>query len=65
MAERFNYSPNKENKFMSRRKNGYGCLGMILVFPFSMIGFILDYAFHHKPTPIVGGKRGRKRKKWL
>lgn len=50
---------------MSRQKNGYGCLGMILVFPFSMIGFILDYAFHHKPTPIVGGKRGRKRKKWL
>lgn len=48
-----------------RRKKNIGCLGAILVLPFSIFGFLIDYAFHHNPTPIVGGKRGRKKKKWL
>lgn len=54
---------------MSRRKKGYGYLGTIvivpLVFPFSLISFLINYALHYKPTPIVGGRIGRKKKKWL
>lgn len=54
---------------MSRRKKGYGCLGTIIilpfVLPFSLISFLIDYALRYKPTPIVGGRPGRKKKKWL
>jgi len=43
---------------MARRRKPKGLLGA-LFFP---IGMFTHYVTHYKPTPIVGSKRGRKKK---
>ena len=50
---------------MARRKKNIGCLGTLIMIPFVSISMFVNYVTQYKPTPIVGGKRGRRKKrKW-
>ncbi len=48
-----------------RRKKNASCLGTIMALPIIPFAIVIDSAMHYKPTPIVGRKRGRKKKKWF
>lgn len=48
---------------MARRKKNIGCLGTLIMIPLLPLSMFIDYVIHYKPTPIMGSKRGRK-KKW-
>lgn len=48
---------------MARRKKPKTITGMILQMCIAPLSWIIDYAFHYKPTPLVGKKKGRKKKK--
>lgn len=50
---------------MSRRKKNMGCLEAMVMIPFLPVSMFIHYVTHYNPTPIVGGKRGRKKKKWF
>lgn len=50
---------------MARQKRKIGYLGTLIMISFLPISMFIDYATHYKPTPIIGSKRGRKKKKWF
>ncbi len=50
---------------MARQKRKIGCLGTLIMIPFLPISMFIDYATHYKPTPIIGSKRGRKKKEMV
>lgn len=50
---------------MSRKRKPKTITGMILTMIFApCVGFI-KYVLNFKPAPLVGRKRGRKKKSWI
>lgn len=50
---------------MARRRKRSSCFGTLLTIPFIIVYDLLNSAMHYKPTPLIGGRPGRKKKKWL
>lgn len=45
------------------RKKNSGCLTTLLLLPVLLFLKFLDYAMNYKPTPLIGGNPGRKKKR--
>lgn len=50
---------------MFRRKKKSSCICVLLAAPFVILKEIINYVLHFNPTPLIGGRRGRKKKKWF
>ena len=46
-------------------KKKFSCICVLLVAPFVILKEIINYVLHFNPIPLIGGRCGRKKKKWF